>query len=259
MSAPAVANPELPAVDPEVAALRAEINKRGKDIDALKKLVLVQPQPQVQQQQQPQQQVDMQALNKEFYKEPVRLAADIASAITERAKQEMRQEFSNASFDTLRQSARGMARAGNTVLFDRFAGEIEAEVAKTPTQYQTNASVWQSAMTFVKGMHADELVEEARKAPPTGNGGSAAVHISQQGGPQNGRPAGPPPAVEKLSDDERAVARKLGITDQQYIDGKKSIETQRKTGPSSWDSVVTTSTKEKRRREADAKKQRAGK
>lgn len=247
-----------PVPDPELARMRVELDKKTRDIESLKKLVMVQPQQQQQQyQQQPQPAANMDELNKQFYKEPVKMAADIATAVAQRAVQEMGQNVANASYDTLKQSAKQLARnqCKNPALFDKYAGEIEAKVMQTHAQYHTSATVWSTAYSNVMGEHMDDIVTEAKQA--VGNGGSPAVHISNQGGPQNSRAAQPQAVAEKLTDDERHVAKKLGLTDAEYSKGKKAYATQEKLaskGSSSWDPYITVDTKKLRKSQKEAKR-----
>lgn len=181
-------------------------------------------------------------LEKQFFKSPLEMTAQIAQnisgAITQKAMQEM-----GSSFETLRAVARDKIREKDPAVFDKYIMEIEAKVGAMPQNYHTNIHVWDAAFNTVKGEHMRELVDAAREQTPR----SPAVHISQDGGPVTSQRSQPAPKAEKLSEDESRMARNLGLSDDQYKAGKAHIAGQSEKGPSSWDKHITFSSKQKAR------------
>lgn len=181
-------------------------------------------------------------LEKQFFKSPLEMTAQIAQnisgAITQKAMQEM-----GSSFETLRQVARDKVREKDPATFDKYVMEIEARVGAMSPNYHTNIHVWDAAFNTVKGEHLREILDADRQATPR----SAAVHISQDGGPVTSQRSQPAPKAEKLSEDESRMAKNLGLSEEQYKAGKAHYQGQSEKGPSSWDKQITFSSKEKAR------------
>lgn len=180
-------------------------------------------------------------VEKEFWKNPLETSATIARMAATEAMNNI-----NASMaPTLIDAARTSARNTDPELFDQYRDEVEAAVAIAPENIRGNANVWINAFRMVKGEHVNDIV-----AKKTAANASAAVHTGKRtddgpASPSTRTPAAP--AKTALSDDEKSIARKLGLTEDGYRHGKELMEQQDGAGPSMWDKVVTTNSREKRR------------
>lgn len=192
-------------------------------------------------------------LEKEFYANPLEHTAQIAKTVSEAIQQRAMQEM-GGSFETLKEVARQAARSENPELFDRYALEIESKVAGTLPTQQTNIHVWKAAFNVIKGEHLNEVLASEREKAGKGNQ-APALHLSSDGGPAPaGRPAAPAPAAAKLSDDEKSVARNLGLSDEQYAAGKVAYANQNVHGKSSWDGHITFDSREQRRAQREQRR-----
>jgi hypothetical protein len=109
-------------------------------------------------------------------------------------------------------SARREVAAAHPLDFDRFAAEIDAMVAGFTIENQIKPGMWETAYRQVKGIHADELITEARQKRDT------PVERSTPKG-------GDPPQPRKLSDEELHVASKFGKTAEEYRAASDRYET----------------------------------
>ena len=93
--------------------------------------------------------------------------------------------------------------------YGRFKKEIEDFVSKVDVRLRNKPETWTSAYNFVVGSHLDELVQEeaAKRLPAVEPGGAGAAAVGA-GGP-------------KLTDEETAVARGLGLTPEEYVKWKE--------------------------------------
>jgi len=252
--------PAKPAEDSELVRLRAAVDRGNKDLDELKRRFTAPPAPAAS----PVQPMSSADMAKEFYKDPVGHAIAIANKVMDdRAKAN-----GDPNRETLIQIAKDSVRSKDPSTFDKYYLEIEAAVNTVAPQFHGNINVWENAFKMARGSHIDEILAErgeaAKKA--VGNGDSAALHVREGGGPASpsARPAQPPAGTE-LSQDEKRTARKLGITEDQYKAGKVHLEGQNDpvrspVGPSSWDSYITFSSKDRKRRlRAEALAARGGK
>lgn len=246
---PTLAPPQRSA--DEIAALQREVQRRGQQVEELQRRVMAPPQPAAQNQP-----MDAAQMKAEFFKQPVEATVAIAQRAAWEAAQRAQQANQPAQA-TLVHIAREEARRGNEDIWNKWGMEIEQMVvANVDPQYHTNINVWKNALNQVKGTHIDEILEMRRQqAPPTSGVAAPAVHISREGGiasPSSARPPAPP--SEKLSDAEKRIAAKLGVSEEAYLKGKKFIENQSEKGPSSWDEYITTNSREARRKARDARK-----
>lgn len=173
---------------------------------------------------------------KQFFRDPLGMSSAIANAAVQNAMA----TNNAASFDTLVEMAKSTARNRNPAeaeLFDKLLPDIEVKISNVPQHLRGNVNVWSNAFSMVKGEKFMEIREFKNRTP--------AVHIADgPAAPSNRQPAAPP--KEKLSDDEAMVARKLGLSSEDYLRGKKLYETQE------WPDVLTFDTTEARRRKRDA-------
>lgn len=234
--------------DPELKKMREELNRLVGKVDKIGA-----PPPRQDPPPQPGQPLSKKELETRFYQNPLESTAQIATAVA----QSMRAQDGSATYDTMVEVAKGEARKGQEKLWDKYATEVEALVFTSTEQnplVRQNIFVWKNAFNQVKGNHVDELISEA-KAEPAGGNRSAAIHISDEGGPSApSRAAGPPPAGDKLSAEEQTMARNLGLSNEQYAEGKRRYDAQdsKPSRKSSWDDLMTFDTRQKRREQRAA-------
>jgi hypothetical protein len=180
-------------------------------------------------------------LVRDFYKAPLEMTATIAEMT---AQNVLRNSGYEQTHETMIHTAREAARSEDPALFDKYFPEIEAQVKTLAPQFHTNINVWKAAANNVYGQHRRDIVDAARSAS------APAVRVSSGSGPgAAGLPPEPSPPSVTLSEDERYIAKRLGLTDEQYRRGKAFVDKQEIRQPSSWDEYVTFSSKEKRRNE----------
>lgn len=93
-------------------------------------------------------------------------------------------------------------------LFDRFEGEI-LEMAKTCSPAQlANPATWAHLFFNVKGRHTDEIVSNPK---------SFFVEDSTRQAASNGTPA-----EDTLTDQEKSIASKMGVSPENYLKNKKA-------------------------------------
>lgn len=263
MSTPVVTpgQDQLPPVDrskqpdPEMAAMRAEMSRMTATVGRLA------------QNQQPARTVQPQPANgtpsaadlkKQFFEDPLQSSAIIAKQVTDHVMA----QTTGASFDTLVTVARNEARKAQPEVWDSYEAEIialvEANTGNIPLSRQ-NVNVWLNGARQVAGAHLDDLVKKKTDAAAAAgdNNRAPAFHISKDGGPAPAGSASARGANNKvqLSDDERTIARGLGLSDESYHKGKELLEGQnyKPSEKSSWDKYMTFNTKEQRRAARAAK------
>ena len=109
------------------------------------------------------------------------------------------------------------AKTMNGRLFRVWEAEINAEASKYPTSSMMQAQNWLGIFYLVKGRHADELAN-----PETRKKKYNFVESATQEAP-------PPPlkekdGVESLTDQEKHVAEKMGVSLENYAKRKKSMQ-----------------------------------
>jgi len=111
-----------------------------------------------------------------------------------------------------------MASSGATMdgrLFRAWSGEIDSEASKYQPQQMITPQAWLGLFYYVKGTKSDELSNpEIRK--------------KKYAFLESGRPGSPPPPEknddeDKLTDVERAIAGKMGIAPEKYLENKKKL------------------------------------
>ncbi len=244
--------PEPPPGQNDTAALRAELERRGREVDDLKRRIMAPPPPSTPPPAPAGAPLDDAQLRTEFFKNPIGVSAAIAQRAAHKAQQRA-QAGNAASYDTLVSVARDQARASDPALFDALSLEVDTMVTtQVDPQFRTNSTVWRNAFAQVKGQNIDKVMQIKGQQPPPEPPRGPAVHISREGGPSGSSPPrAPAPPSETLTDDEKHVARKLGLSEKAYLQGKKDLAGQAISGPSSWDRFITTSSRDKRREERE--------
>lgn len=163
-------------------------------------------------------------LNERFAADPAGTTHAIAAAVA--------QQTLHANFDTMVETARNAA-AARPNMADVFAEHGDAIAAKVDLASQgqpalkTNVNVWANAATMVAGEHAVSqrraAAEAAREA--SGRGQAPAVRIGDGPAPPSAAPLPSASGAQstELTADELRVAKKLGISAQQYKDGKQAV------------------------------------
>lgn len=107
------------------------------------------------------------------------------------------------------------ARTMDGRLFRAWAAEIDAEAKKYPVQNLTQPQAWLGIYMFLKGVHADELANpEIRKKK----------YNFVESARTNAAPAVESGNSDKLTDQEAAIAVKMGVTPEAYLKRKKSMQ-----------------------------------
>lgn len=248
MPEPVVVTPppeqQLPPVDPRIAQMQADLQEQRRLTQQLQQNM---PKPAT-----PQNNLD--DLNRQFFKDPVTSAV----AIARQAAAELQQAQGANAHETLVSVAQDQAKKANPELWDKYFSEINESVkGRVDPQFHTNVTVWSSALDMSIGKHINDIRDAIRAEKPA----APAIKISE-GGPvaSGGRPAAAASsAAEKLSPEERQMAKDLDISPEAYANGKTAYEDQSAKGKSSWDDYVTFSSKDSRRKARAAKRAAASK
>lgn len=154
------------------------------------------------------------ALEDQFWQDPIAMTHLMAQTAAVNARQEVLQ----AVGPTLTEAAKQQARASDPELFDHLLPQIMQKVATVSPDLQTNPITWTTAFSVVKGEKIDDVLQF-----------KASRQVSKPGGPQHGAPKPPPtPAGPVLNDEEKRFARKFGLTDEQYLEGRAMYDDQSK-------------------------------
>jgi hypothetical protein len=231
---------QVPPQDDELEQLRAQLAKAEQKNTQLQSQVRQQPvvQPPAPQPQAPGQGTQMSEadMNRQFYQAPVRTTAEIARHEARQAASEIYNTIQAQQGDLLVQQARESARKADPEVFDALEPLVMAKVEQMTSQmpqYKVNPTVWVNAFNMTKGENVDKVLEvKGRKS-------------GQQGGdPSTGRNDGPrapstraPAAPKKadLTDDQKAFAKKMKLSEDQYRQGMDFYANQDKM----WEGVVT--------------------
>jgi hypothetical protein len=90
--------------------------------------------------------------------------------------------------------------------YARFAGEIDKRMASMTPESQMNPQYWEMTYQLVKGSMTEQLVAEAREDERKKQ--NPVERVSPQGTP--------PEKPRELSDEEKTIARKLGMSQDKY-------------------------------------------
>lgn len=98
-------------------------------------------------------------------------------------------------------------------VYKKYQKEIADLMRREPLVNQTNPQAWKNAFLLIKGLHGDEI-SDARK-------NQDAVFFGE-----TPRPAVAPEAkpVDEVTDDDRAAAKKYGITPEEVLSSRKSLK-----------------------------------
>lgn len=191
-------------------------------------------------------------IEKTFWGNPI----DMTSAIAQRAAQEAEQRVMNALLPSQRDAARDKVRSEDSEVFDKYESEILEMVNTTSPQFHGNINVWQNALAMIRGKHFDEISKaKADKKATTDEGQVTTPRLTSDGPAPPSSRQPPAPKVTPLTDDEKATANGLDMTEAEYKRGQYRLANQ----DTEWGKVITFSSVAKRRADADkrAKQQRA--
>lgn len=111
---------------------------------------------------------------------------------------------------------RDMSKPGgfnHIAFFNQHKAEIEGLMGQVPPQSRAHPDTWINLYNLVKGRHAEELLDASKK-------GENAFFVEGTAG------SPPPPQEDKserLTDVETGIAKKFGLTPEQYLKQKKGI------------------------------------
>ena len=216
--------PAAPGPDPAIARLEAQIQEQQERFDRLRASVNNQPMPMAPSGPGP----SKSDLEKQFWADPLGSSAAIASQVAQQVAQQVQSQSSSGN-DTLAEVARQQARASNPELFDQYYPEILQLINQLPASAKLNTTIWQNSRDVVFGRHMSDIMATRPAAPARTSDGLAAPST---------RPA-PAPAKPKLSEDESNVARKLGLTTDQYLAGKEAYANQDSKWPLTFDRAAS--------------------
>jgi hypothetical protein len=208
----AVEEPTPRQPDPALARLEAQIRSTQEHLDSLRSAVVNrQPTPSTPP---PVANPTKEELERQFWKDPLGSVAAIAGHVAGQVAQATRQQDSG-SRETLIEVARQQARAVNPELFDQYFPEILALVQTMPVEARTNVNVWHNSRDVVFGRHIGDI--SVKKPTP----------VSSTDGltPPSPRPPAAPPKP-KLNEQEAIMAKKLGLSEDQYLAGKEAYADQ---------------------------------
>jgi hypothetical protein len=115
-----------------------------------------------------------------------------------------------------------MASNGKTMdgrLFQHWGAELDTEAKKYQTVQLTTPQAWLGIFMYLKGVHADELRDpEIRKKKynfmePAVSGSNSSSNDNKD------KPAG-----DQLTDAEKHVADKMGVSHENYLKRKKTMQ-----------------------------------
>jgi hypothetical protein len=125
--------------------------------------------------------------------------------------------LAGAMYTAQAQNARFIAKSQlgplDRKIWEKFEDEIDTVMKTVALQYQAMASTWNNALTTIKGRHFDELQKMASDktdffAEEAGSGG--------RGGPQG-------PVLDELNDEDKRLAKRMGISEADYLASKKDM------------------------------------
>lgn len=234
--------PPPPEGDDPVTKLTRVVEQQQQDLQALRRQMPPAPPsvaPQVPQT------PDKKAIEKQFWENPL----DMVAAISQHAVQSAIAQHGQVGQDTLVETAKQQVRNLDPEVWDKFYIEIEAKVSEAvQPQYRGSVNVWRNAFNLVKGEHVTEIVKmkSAKPAAPSASGDGPAPPSPK---------AAPAPKEDPLTPEQKDIARRFGLTDEDYRRGQANYGNQPgKTLPSSWDQVITFDSEAKKREERNARR-----
>lgn len=186
----------------------------------------------------------MTELNAKHWQNPVQHTAEIAQNIAVQTVQGALGNLMAQDHETMVSMAIREARGDDQQLqglFDKYRDEIQREVYTLQPQFHRNVNVWATARDKVIGRHFREINYEKKDAE-RGENRAPAARIKDGPQPPSSRQA-PAARVEELSPDQKQMARRLRLSEDQYRQGMKDLENQGDPNdprqPSAWDRVMT--------------------
>lgn len=186
------------------------------------------------------------ALEKEFFKNPLEMSAAIAT----KAAQDAVANLEAGNIDTQIEQARVMARSEDVAFFDKWRVEIEAKVMGMHPQFRKNVMIWRNAIKMTKGEHVDDIVREAQAKADSS---TTTIHKGDGPAPPSPRAASPS-AKEPLSEEEKTVAKGLKLSEDRYRRGKERYKNQEE----AWSKVITLDSETKEAERAEQRRKAAG-
>jgi hypothetical protein len=104
-------------------------------------------------------------------------------------------------------------------LFAMWGNEIDAEAKKYQTIHLGNVAAWTGIFYYVKGLHSDELRDPETRKKKYNFLESASSSATTQNNDQR-----PKPDADTLTDAEKHVADKMGVSHENYAKRKKSMQ-----------------------------------
>ena len=117
--------------------------------------------------------------------------------------------ITNTAASVAKMEARGGLKAKDRYIWDKYLGEIETLMANDPRRVQ--AAGWTSALTYIKGLHTDEITKPDFFAESSYEG-------------EVGRAPEPTKKDDKLSDEELDVCKRMGVSPEDYLKQKKEMQ-----------------------------------
>lgn len=128
-------------------------------------------------------------------------------------------------------SARKLSKADNKGMYDKYANEIEIEIAALPVDDRINPDEWDKAVNRVKAGHIDEILdaraaqnkEDIDKAEAQARETAQSPLVALRG---RGTQLTDPDSLstENLSVEQRDAAEACGLTDEKYVEACKSYD-----------------------------------
>jgi hypothetical protein len=228
--------------DPEIDALKAQLQQS----DARFRMLA----GSIQQQQQPQQQQispedARRALNQQAWADPATFVQNAAGAIANQAVSAALANDHDTIVGMARDQARNMFDEATRPYFDKYQNEIVQRLNQYAPQFHRNVNVWKNTADQVIGVHFREILADQREQERAGQPQAPAVHISNNGpaAPSTRQAAPSRERVEELTPEGKRIASRLDITEDQMRQGIKDFNNQGDADdpsvPSSWDRVIS--------------------
>lgn len=193
------------------------------------------------QQQRPDPNVQRKQFEDAFFQNPTGVTAHMATQAAQQQANQLRGELHPMQVRLAQDEARGK----DPEVFDKYKDKVSEWVRNTygPADW-TNPFVWEQGLKGVKADHLDEIAEwKAQKKKA-----AASINAPSRRGFSGDEPKG-------LSDDERAMAEFLGMSDADYEDARKGWATDlsapttgRNMLKSGWSDVITLDSRKPRKR-----------
>lgn len=188
---------------------------------------------------------DKKSLESEFWKDPLTMTANIARQAAAEAAQAVHVNIQQSQGDLLAIQAKEVARRSDPEVFDALELHINAKLQDVPAAYKNNPTVWVNAFNVVKGEHIDKVIEIKGKGAQM----QQQQRASSDGPARPSAKAAPAPKKAELTQEQKDVARKMRLTEDQYRNGLAMYEDQ----SLMWKGVVTFDSHNEKREVENAK------